>query len=55
MEQGLAPQKRNIATSVNESTELHHNPCQKDGGLFDFIEVWPDEHAGLDANRRLRG
>ena len=33
--------------------ELHHNPPKKDGGLFDFIEVWPDEHAAMDSNRHV--
>lgn len=50
MEQGLAPQRMN-ARGEFESMELHHNPSQREGGLFDFVEVWPDEHAVLDQYR----
>ncbi len=53
MEKGLAPQRLNYETGKMESMELHHNPAQKDGGLFDFVEVWPDEHAVLDQNRYI--
>jgi len=53
MEQGLAPQKLNPKTGKMESMELHHNPAQRDGGLFDVIEVWPEEHAAIDPNRFL--
>ncbi len=54
MKQGLAPQRANTKTGQMESKELHHDPAQRDGGLFDFIEVWPDEHALLD-NQRFIG
>ncbi len=53
MEQGLAPQQLNQITGKIETMELHHIPAQRDGGLFDFIEVWPDEHARLDPSRYL--
>ena len=53
MERGLAPQRINNITGQMESKELHHIPPQRDGGLFDFIEVWPDEHANLDPKRYL--
>lgn len=53
MEKGLAPQRVNTQTGQLESMELHHDPAQKDGGLFDFIELWPDEHAKLDPKRYL--
>lgn len=53
MEKGLAPQRFNKIKGKWESMELHHNPAQRDGGLFDFIEVWPDEHALIDTNRHL--
>lgn len=53
MERGLAPQRFNKDTGMIESMELHHVPSQREGGLFDFIEVWPDEHAELDKLRRL--
>jgi len=26
---------------------------RKDGGLFDFTELWPEEHAKVDPNRFL--
>ncbi|MGE5196788.1 MAG: hypothetical protein ACM3JI_05605, partial [Anaerolineae bacterium] len=53
MEKGLAPQKWNDKKGMWENKELHHNPAQRDGGLFDFIEVWPEEHAALDPNRYI--
>ena len=40
-------------TGKLESMELHHDPAQRDGGLFDFIKVWPDEHVKLDPKRYL--
>ena len=54
MKKGLAPQQRNKLTGQIESKELHHIPPQRDGGLFDVIEVWPDEHAELDKYRHLK-
>jgi hypothetical protein len=53
MEQGLAPQRFNDRTGQMEKVELHHTPPQREGGLFDFYEVWPDEHAALDPRRKL--
>ncbi|MGE5195860.1 MAG: hypothetical protein ACM3JI_00850, partial [Anaerolineae bacterium] len=53
MEKGLAPQQVNPRTGQLENKELHHNPPQREGGLFDFIEVWPSEHAQLDEFRHL--
>jgi len=54
MEKGLAPQQINPRTGKMESLELHHTPPQRDGGLFDFIELWPDQHADID-NFRIIG
>ena len=54
MKKGLALQRLNEEKGIWESKELHHNPAQKDGGFFDFIEVWPDEHAALDKFRHIR-
>jgi hypothetical protein len=54
MQKGLAPQKFSPKTREVVSMELHHIPPQRDGGLFDFIEVWPEEHAQLDPSRYLR-
>lgn len=51
MDKGLAPQQLNHNTGKLESMELHHIPPQREGGLFDFIEVWPDEHAAIDKYR----
>lgn len=51
MRKGLAPQRKNPATGKIESKELHHAPPQRDGGLFDVIEVWPEDHARLDPSR----
>jgi hypothetical protein len=53
MEQGLAPQRFNDDKGVYESVELHHIPPQREGGLFDFVEMWPEEHASADQFRRL--
>ena len=52
MGRGLAPQQLNPRTGQIESMELHHVPPQRDGGLFNVIAVWPDEHAALDTFRR---
>ena len=51
MKKGLAPQRVNKETGKLESMELYHNPAQRDGGLFDVVEVWADEHAALDKCR----
>ncbi|MEP1032204.1 DUF6443 domain-containing protein [Ekhidna sp.] len=51
MKKGLAPQRYNPETGKMESMELDHKPPQRDGGLFDFEEVWPDEHAAQDPFR----
>ena len=53
MQQGLAPQRLNPVTGLMESMELHHHMVpQRDGGLFDFIQVWPNEHLAIDPYRR---
>ena len=51
IERGLAPQYRDKLTGKMESVELHHEPPQRDGGLFDFLEVTVDEHKKLDPHR----
>ena len=51
MKRGLAPQRPNPLTQEIESMELHHNPAQKNGGRYDFTELWPDEHAAIDPKR----
>jgi len=43
MRQGLAPQRVNQFGEL-ESIQLHHDPPQSAGGLFDFKPMWPDEH-----------
>ncbi|HEV7738091.1 MAG TPA: hypothetical protein VGO47_12050, partial [Chlamydiales bacterium] len=48
MERGFAPLELNQDTGLFESVELHHTPPQREGGLFDFIEVTPSEHARID-------
>ena len=53
MKKGMARQQINQKTGKLESIELHHNPPQRDGGLFDFIEVTPYEHAFIDPFRNL--
>lgn len=53
MKKGLAPQRINNAGEL-ESMELHHIPPQREGNLFDVVEVWPDEHAFLDNFRQIR-
>ncbi|MEM7176049.1 MAG: hypothetical protein AAF443_09075, partial [Chlamydiota bacterium] len=55
MEKGLAPQVWDEKTRSMESVELHHEPPQKEGGLFDVVEVTPAEHAAIDSSRQLRG
>lgn len=53
MQKGLAPQRLNPNTGLMESMELHHYiVSQRNGGLFDFMKVWPDEHRALDPFRR---
>jgi hypothetical protein len=51
MQKGLAPHRLNPVTGILESMELHHTPPMRDGGLFEFIKVWPDEHALIDTFR----
>ncbi len=48
---GLAPQR--IIVDTIESKELHHMPPQREGGKFNFIEVWPEEHAQIDPFRQI--
>jgi hypothetical protein len=55
MKNGLAPQRFNSETGLFESKELHHAPPQRDGGLFDFMPYWPDEHDAIDAFRNIGG
>ena len=53
MKKGLAPQRLNPNTGLMESMELHHHVVpQRNGGLFDFMKVWPDEHRALDPFRK---
>ena len=53
MQKGLAPQQINEITGLLESMELHHVPAQRYGNLFDFIPLWPADHALVDTYRRL--
>ncbi len=53
MKKGLAPQRENPITGEIETMELHHIPPRREGGLFDFEELWPDQHAAVDEFRRL--
>ena len=52
MRQGLAPQFINPLTGQLESMELHHNPPQREGGLFEFEPVSPADHRLVDPFRR---
>ena len=54
MRRGRAQQRYNRVTKQIETRELHHMPPQRDGGLYDFIEVWPDEHAAIDSFRNMK-
>ena len=49
---GLAEQRLSSAGKI-ETMELHHIPPRRDGGLFDFVELWPEEHAAADRYRRI--
>jgi len=51
MERGLAPQTFNEDLGKMESVELHHNPAQKDGGLFDVEPLTPEMHEKIDPHR----
>lgn len=51
MENGLVPQYLNREKLKTESVELHHEPPQRDGGLFDFKEVTIAQHRELDPQR----
>lgn len=55
MKKGLAPRRYNPDIEKFESIELHHIPSQKEGGLFNFVEVTPAQHAELDTNRYIGG
>jgi diadenosine tetraphosphate (Ap4A) HIT family hydrolase len=53
MRKGLAPQRLNPNTGLMESMELHHHVVpQRNGGLFDFMKVWPEEHRAIDPFRK---
>lgn len=52
MQKGLAPQFRNTITGVTESMELHHIIPQRNGGLFEFIKIMPEQHRLIDPFRR---
>lgn len=51
MERGLAPQTYNKKAEKWESIELHHEPPQRKGGLFDFEELTVKEHMEKDFHR----
>ncbi len=53
MEKGLAPKYMNKKTLKTESVELHHEPPQRDGGLFDFEELTVKEHMEKDSQRAV--
>ena len=53
MKKGLAPQLLNEKTGKLQSVELHHDPGQRTGNLFNFIEVTPVQHAKLDPHRYI--
>lgn len=53
MEKGLAPQYINKETGILESMELHHDPAQRAGGKFNFVEATQAEHAAMDKYRRI--
>jgi len=55
MSGGLAPQRVNPRTGLLESQELHHDPPQREGGLFDLEQLWPEEHAAKDPYRQIGG
>jgi hypothetical protein len=44
MRRGRAPQQINPRTGKLESKHLHHDPPQREGGLFDIEPFWPDQH-----------
>jgi RHS repeat-associated protein len=52
MKKGFAPQYPNPKNGILESMELHHNPPQRDGGIWDFIEYTIEEHKSVDPFRR---
>lgn len=54
MERGLAAKKYNKITEKWEKIELHHHLLpQRSGGLFDFKQLTPAEHAAADPYRRI--
>ena len=53
MERGLAPQFYNVKKQRWESIELHHEPPQRDGGLFDFKELTVEQHMAIDPHRAV--
>ena len=45
--EGVLKQKGYKSGKLPKDKELHHIPPQSEGGKFDFIEVWPEEHAQI--------
>lgn len=54
MQKGLASQIRNTRTGRLESMELHHTKPQREGGLFEFIMITPDQHSFIDPFRKIK-
>ena len=54
MKKGLAEHQKNPITGLWESMELHHAPPQREGNLFDFVPLLPEQHAQIDPSRYLR-
>ncbi|MDX2065565.1 MAG: hypothetical protein SFX74_07480, partial [Fimbriimonadaceae bacterium] len=55
MKRGRAPLVQDKQTGEVGPLELHHHIVpQRSGGLFDFIEVTPSQHAKIDAMRHLK-
>lgn len=55
MKKGLAPRVINGLTGELESIELHHPLSQREGGIFEFIEVTKQQHAKMDPHRFVKG
>ncbi len=52
MNTGQAPMDFNPETGKYQPRELHHDPAQREGGRFRFIEVTPDVHKAIDPHRK---
>jgi hypothetical protein len=54
-ERGRGPTRTNPFTGETETMELSHEPIPRREGGTDVVPRWPDDHAAIDPDRKLKG